>query len=136
MRRFFLLVTLMILTGCVAMGTQVKEQQLSTLEKGKTTMQDVVSSFGPPSTNTLNSNGTRTLVYIYTEAQARPETFIPFIGGLVGGADSRSNIVTLQFNNGGVLVDYSSSTSSIGTGMGITSGTTFDRVKDQPKQSE
>ena len=135
MRQIALLIVAVFLAGCVATGTQVHEQQLAKLEKGKTTIQEVVSSFGQPSTKTLNSNGTRTIVYMYVEAQARPETFIPFIGGFVGGADSRSNMVTLQFDRAGILVDYSSSTTTMGTGYGAASGTRFDRVEEQPKQS-
>lgn len=129
------LLGIILLAGCVATGTQVREDQLSKLEKGKTRIQDVVSNFGPPSTNTLNSDGSRTIVYMYIEAQARPETFIPFIGGFVGGADSRSNLVTLKFDGAGMLVDYSSSTTAVGTGYGAASGTKFDRVEEQPKQS-
>lgn len=136
MRMIFVALAAVVMTGCVAMGTQIKEQQLTKLEKGKTTVQEVVASFGPPTTNTLNSNGSRTLMYTYIEAQSRPETFIPFIGGFIGGADSRSNMVTLQFNTAGVLLDYSSSTSTMGTGIGISSGTTFDRVEEQPKQAK
>ena len=130
------LVLSLFAAGCVAMGTQIQEKQLSKLEKGKTTMQEVVANLGQPSTNTYNSDGTRTIAYMYMEAQTRPETFIPFIGGLIGGADSRSNVVTLRFDKNGTLLDYSSSTSSVGTGMGISSGTTFDRVEDQPKQAK
>ena len=134
--RMILAVLAAVDDGLRAMGTQIKEQQLTKLEKGRTTMHEVVASFGQPTTNTLNSNGSRTLAYTYIESQTRPETFIPFIGGFIGGADSRSNMVTLQFNTAGVLLDYSSSTSTMGTGIGISSGTTFDRVEEQPKQAK
>ena len=136
MKRMIAALATIAMMGCVAMGTQVQEKQLSKLEKGKTTMQEVVASLGQPSTNTYNSDGTRTIAYMYMEAQTRPETFIPFIGGLIGGADSRSNVVTLRFDKNGTLLDYSSLTSSMGTGMGISSGTTFDRIEDQPKQAK
>jgi len=135
MKRIALLMVAALTAGCVATGTQVREDQLAKLEKGKTRIQEIVSSFGQPSTNTLHSDGSRTVVYMYVEAQARPETFIPFIGGLVGGADSRSNMVTLKFDRDGILLDYSSSTTAMGTGYGASSGTKFDRVEEQPKQS-
>lgn len=136
MKQIAFVILAAMLVGCVATGTQVREDQLAKLEKGKTRIQDVVSTFGQPSSSTLNSDGSRIIVYMYVEAQARPETFIPFIGGLVGGADSRSNMVTLKFDRTGVLVDYSSSTTAMGTGYGASSGTTFDRVEEQPKQSK
>jgi hypothetical protein len=76
------------------------------------------------------------LGYTYIQAQARPESFIPIIGPLVGGADSHFSNVSLTFDRNGVLESYSSTQSQFGSGNGVASGaTTGDRVQDQPRKS-
>lgn len=123
-----------MLASCVATGVRVTESDISTLQKGSTTYSEVIERFGKPNTTTIDSDGGRTVVYMYIEAQARPETYIPIIGGLVGGADSRMNLLTLRFDGRGILVDYSYSESESGTGTGFSSGTQFHRVDQQPRQ--
>lgn len=130
-------VALLALAGCVAMGVQVTESQLKSFERGKSTVGQVVSSLGQPTSSTLSADGTRMLMYMYTEAQARPESFIPYVGAFIGGSDSRSNMVMMRFDASGVLIDYTASTSQIGTGTGFSSGTEFNRVpvRQAPKET-
>lgn len=127
---------LILLTGCAASGTQVTENQLSFLEPGKTSIQDAVATLGQPNMNMRNPDGTRTIAYIYSEAAARPETFIPIVGAFVGGMDIRSNMVMLQFDRSGKLMSHSASSSAIGTGTNLSSGTTSNRIDGQPKQAK
>ena len=61
-------------------------------------------------------------VYTFTQSQARPESFIPFIGPLVGGADARSQAVILRFTPDGHLVESSRTNTQVGVGTGIISG--------------
>ena len=124
------------LAGCAASGTQIKQDQLTQLQKGKTTYSQVISEFGEPQNQTMMSDGSRVVIYSYAQVQTRPETFIPFVGAFVGGADTKTNSVTFTFNSDGTLKDYSSSTGTMGTGMGLASGTgPSGRVEDQPKQA-
>lgn len=133
--RYIYIPLLLALAACVSTGTQIKEDQLKSFEKGKTTITDVRTALGEPNSTALNPDGTRTLVYIYTQAQARPASFIPLVGAFVGGADSRSNMVMLRFDAAGVLLDYSSSESTFGTGTGLAAGQPMPQT-DQPKQAK
>lgn len=124
------------LSGCAASGVQVKEEQLSQFERGKTTTQEVLSALGPPSHSTLMPNGNRIFIYSYAQIQTRPETFIPFVGAFVGGADMKTNSATLIFDGRGILQSVSASSGATGTGMGLASGTGApERVPEQPKQA-
>lgn len=119
-----LLATLLFstLTGCVSSGREIKSDQLTNFTKGKTTIADVTSALGKPTTTTTTSDGRRRVNYAFVHAQARPETYIPFIGGLVGGADVRSSMVDFTFDKNGILEDYTQSESNSGTGMGLSGG--------------
>lgn len=125
---------LVVLNGCAASGVQVSEAQLSSLKVGKTTAADVLSILGQPTMRTKQSDGTSMMVYSYFEYKARPATFIPFIGPFVGGADARSNTVTLRFDQDGKLMDTSSSESVVGSGSGVAAGKVSSADTNQPRQ--
>lgn len=125
--------TVVMLTGCVSGGVKVEERQLSSFEKGRTTYMQVVGQLGAPNASTLMPDGRRVIVYSYVQAQARPESFIPIVGAFVGGADSRSNMVSLVFTRDGVLESYSSSEAQYGMSTGLASGNGFEGRTDQPR---
>lgn len=122
------------ITGCVSVGTQVKLDQLSGFSKGITTYSEVVAKLGTPNTVSTQSNGKRIAAYTYIHSQPRPETFIPFIGGFIGGADSKFNIAQFVFDQEGKMIEYSISESNYGSGMGLAAGTYQER-NDQPKEA-
>jgi len=80
-------------------------------------------------------DGRRMATYAYAEAQVRPETFIPFIGGFVGGTDTRTSTVTMIFDQEGIFQTYTTSESEFGTGMGFSAGTGPGRIENQPRQA-
>jgi outer membrane protein assembly factor BamE (lipoprotein component of BamABCDE complex) len=122
MRAIIILAVSVLLAGCVTSGTKVDEAKLSQFERGKTTYGEVMTSLGQPSAVSTLSDGRKVAVYSYVHSQARPETFIPIIGPLVGGADAQATRVTLQFDTAGVLQSYSSTQSQSGVGMGLAGG--------------
>ena len=104
---------LVTLTGCYSVGAQVNEDQLAGFEKGRTTYSDIVSQLGPPTSQSVNSEGGRTASWLYAEVmKSRPESFIPLIGPFIGGADMKSNMVTMSFDGQGVLKNFNSSSST------------------------
>lgn len=134
-QKFSLLIALFLLGGCMSMGTQVKKEQLRNFTKGSTTYNDVVTQLGPPNTISSKSNGTKIALYTYIHSQARPESFIPFVGLVVGGADSKVNTAEFVFNQDDKLLEYSLSESNYGSGTGLAAGTYHERTPDQPKET-
>ena len=119
---------LSLMSACAASGVHVSEAQMSNFKKGKTTYEGVVSELGNPTSTTLDSSGNTNIIYIYSEYQTRPETFIPYVGAFVGGADTRTNIASFKFNKKGVLKDYSFSETALGTASNLSAGVQPDRV--------
>jgi len=106
------------LVGCMSAGVEVKPEQMSSFRQGVTTLQEVVAELGPASVQTTLGDGSTLLVYSYVTSRPHPESFIPFIGVLLGGADTRSSAVVFQFDEHGVLKSANTTTSNVGTGLG------------------
>ena len=115
--------------GCMSSGVKVTEDQMGQLKVGETTYADAIRILGQPSTNTFSSDGTRITVYAYTQVTSRPESFIPIVGPLVGGADAKSNSVVLTFDKNSKLVRYSGSGTAIGAGHNLESGVLPERIE-------
>lgn len=110
------------LSGCVATGRKVTQQQVSEFKEGKTTYQEVISKLGTPTNSTVNSDGSRSITYVYAQYQRSAVSYIPYVGGLMGGSESESSHTFLHFDKNGVLTHYTSNEGKTSTGTGLISG--------------
>lgn len=129
----FVVVLILLITGCATAGVKIDPAKVAAFEKGKTTYGDVIASLGPPSADVVLPDGSRAAVYTYIQTSARPESFIPYVGLLVGGADSRSSSVHLRFGADGTLVGVTSSNTQAGVSTGLFSGGTATERVAQPR---
>jgi hypothetical protein len=108
-----------MLGGCAASGVQVTEQQAQNFQVGKSTYPEVAAALGEPTTVNSSSNGNRVAVYSYSSVASRPQNFIPYIGPLVAGYDTKSSAVTFVFDSKGVLREITSSQNNMGSGANL-----------------
>jgi len=132
-KKFLMFSVALIFSGCMATGVMVSDEQVAKFKRGETKEAEIVAALGKPTTVTTH-NGIRMLAYSGVQAQARPASFIPIIGGLVGGADSRYSIVMFSFDANGVLKDITSTQSATGSGTGFAAGTPIPQVENQPRK--
>ena len=116
------LVAALLLAGCAASGVQVSEQQAQSFQVGKSTYAEVIGQLGEPTTSTMDSRGTRIAVYNYSAMQSRPQNFIPYIGPLVSGYDTKSSAVSFTFDKRNILTDTSSTQNNMGMGTNLAAG--------------
>lgn len=128
-------VCVLCVAGCAATGVKITADQLQELRKGETTLQQVESRLGPPTTRTVAADGTISLMYIYAESRVRAATFVPIVGVFAGGADTRSNMAMLRFGADRKLIDYTTSESAYGTGTGVSAGKVAAEPLPQPRQT-
>jgi len=133
MKAFAVFAIVAALTGCAATGVKVTDAQVSAFKKGEATEAQVLQALGQPTSRMRLPDGTVMLVYSYAEASVRPTTFIPIVGGLVGGYDSRSTSATLRFGADGKLIDTYSSSATYGTGTGAAAGKVDTTSTQQPR---
>ncbi len=107
-----------LLVGCASTGVKVSEDALATLKPGQTTYREVVAKLGAP-TGESRVQGVHTMSYTYATSQVRATTFIPVVGMFAGGADTRSQTVTLNFDSADILKGVDTSMSTIGVGTGL-----------------
>ncbi|WP_193090532.1 hypothetical protein [Advenella sp. FME57] len=129
----FLSTVAVFLIGCAASGVKVSEDQLGQLVKGQTSRTEVLSKFGKPTTQMRNSDGTATVFYNFAEYRTRPATFIPIVGIFAGGSDIHTSSAMFRFDANDRLVEYSTSQSDMGTGMGRAAGP-IEPVQNQPRK--
>lgn len=75
----------------------------------------MIAALGPPNGDVVRADGSRAMLYVYTHSQVRAATFIPIIGGFVGGADATTQTVSYEFDSHGIL--RSGSTGRLSVGM-------------------
>lgn len=122
------------LSGCMASGVQVKPEQLSNFKKGETTKQQVISALGNPTARSVTADGSEMLIYNYAAYQARPASFIPLIGPLVGGADVQTSMVWFQFGTDGKLINYTAQNSATGSANNFAAPST-PQTTNQPSKA-
>ena len=111
------LVASALLAGCMSAGMDVKPEQAQSFRPGKTTRGEIEAALGRPNVVKNGSDGTVSLIYQHVDVRVRGETFIPFIGGLVGGSDVRTNEVTFNLDKNGLFESTSSATTEQGASM-------------------
>lgn len=135
MKRIFSIFSLLfILAACSSTGVYVDESKVQNFTKGETTYESVISQLGQPTQKTLDSEGNLEIAYLYSETSVRPETFIPYAGAFVGGADTRTNSTTFIFDSSGILQDYKTSSMQLGTAQNLSSDAKFDRVETKGRE--
>lgn len=122
MKTVLVVAAALTLSACFATGKKVTQEQVSQFQKGKTTYQEVISRLGEPTHSTMNSDGSRSIGYSYAQSQASAASFIPYIGGLVGGSESEHTSVSMRFDQNGILTDYAATSGKTSTGTGPFSG--------------
>lgn len=136
MKKTIAILFLSSLVGCATVGREVTEAQLTGFEKGKTTQAEIVAKLGQPNSSTVMLNGQRSISYAFAHAQARPESFIPIVGGFVGGADSRVTVTTFIFNTDGTLDSFTHIQSNSGAGFGLSAASYQQPDRSQPQAQQ
>jgi hypothetical protein len=121
-RRALVLGLFGLLVGCAASGVKVSEQQAESFKVGTSTYDDVVKTFGAPTSTTLNPDGTRIAAYDYTSIRSQPQNFIPIINRLAAGYDKETSSVTFTFDRGGILTGTTSTQGGAAAGANLAAG--------------
>lgn len=107
--------------NCASMGRRIDSESASQIRVGRTNKQQVLNLLGSPDGSSTNGRGDTTWTYNYTGAQMKPESFIPYFGGLVGGSNIQHQSTTVVFGPGGVVKDFTNSENSTETGVNLGS---------------
>jgi hypothetical protein len=117
-----LIVLLGALAGCMTTGVKVDQSKVASFKPGVTTCTEAVASLGVPTNTSINSDGTKSIQYVYAHSQANAASFIPYVGIFAGGATTENTVFSMNCDRNDKLVNYSSSQGANAIGTGIVSG--------------
>jgi sugar lactone lactonase YvrE len=118
--RVWVVCLVLVTTACASAGTKVDPNTVASFIKGRTTVAEVQDALGEANGSATRPDGSTVLVYTHARTSVRASTFIPIVGGFVGGADSKSQSVVLRFAPDGTYLDATSATGNVGAGMGLS----------------
>ena len=79
-------------------GTVVDPTKVSSFQKGTTTRAQVISTLGPPSGSSVNSDGTTSIRYSHFDQKVNAATYIPIVGLFAGGASTDTQTCVFRFD--------------------------------------
>ena len=80
---------------------------------GTDTVATVTAKLGQPQNLSSSSDGNTTLIYVSNKAHVKAATFIPFVGGFVGGAKGHQTTKIFVFGRDGALLSYSTNATNV-----------------------
>jgi hypothetical protein len=92
----------------------------------------VVAALGQPTSTTMTLAGLKYAVYSYAAVSSRPQNFIPYIGPLVSGYDTKSSAVTFSFD-GRDVYEHDLTQSNLGMGANLAAGGQPAAPTQQPR---
>jgi outer membrane protein assembly factor BamE (lipoprotein component of BamABCDE complex) len=120
MRIAIILAVMMLLASCGGnSGTKVDPSQAAQFKPGVTTYDQIIEALGPPNNLTQMSDGSKILVYVNTQTNVHGESFIPFAGMFVAGADVKQQTATFTFDQRGILKTSSTGQTQACSGGGV-----------------
>jgi outer membrane protein assembly factor BamE (lipoprotein component of BamABCDE complex) len=96
------------LTACAGTTARIEPDRLNQVQKGQTTVAEVVRQFGRPSVLSKNPDGTQSALYVYNDGTSRGTTIVPLVTTVP--RDS----VTFYFDTNGVLADLKTTQAAAG----------------------
>jgi hypothetical protein len=106
MRFCFPVCVALFLFGCASTQTRIEPAQLAALERGKTTVADVMGRFGRPTVMSKNMDGSQTAAYMQAAGRSEMSGFVPLMTSIVTEREASVASVTFYFDANGVLTSY------------------------------
>ncbi len=117
MKNLVMLFLLLSVSACASVGKKINHDQISSIEKGKTTRSEIIQMFGKPTMVTELSNET-IFTYIHSVAKNTVGNFIPVYNVFRTEMKSDTDTFTVKFSKKDIVEDYTFSQST----MPVTAG--------------
>ena len=106
----------------MSVGHQIDQHRVDTLVKGKSTKADVRAAIGAPDNISKDLSGQESWIYSYSRSTVKGTTFIPYIGGLVGGSNTQTQQVVVVFGADGTVENVTSTYGGTEANANLTAG--------------
>jgi outer membrane protein assembly factor BamE (lipoprotein component of BamABCDE complex) len=106
MKEICLLILMVTLTGCTTVGTPIKDTNVSAIQRGVTTKQEILGMFGTPIDTAMTPAGL-TYTYQFTKSSPTPVDIIPVVSLLYVQLKENQQTLLVNFDNNDIVKDYS-----------------------------
>ena len=107
MKYITFILSLFILAGCASYGKEIKQSSVDTLQRGKTTKQEVIKNFGQPD-GTYFDRDNRLIMYYYA-GKMKPSgwNFVPLVGLFHSEINMKNQMLTIILDKNNTVEEYS-----------------------------
>lgn len=116
----------LLLSGCASSGPLIENTRLDGLQKGKTTINEVVHRFGRPSFHSDNMDGSKTSAYIQPGNRSDAAALVSLVAALASNTATSVHSIIFRFDANGVLTAYERTGDSPAANLSARSGAAGD----------
>ncbi|HYH96812.1 hypothetical protein [Hyalangium sp.] len=108
MKAVLVIATALTLSACASSKNTVPQQPPADtyFEVGQTTYSEVIKLLGEPNDSTRHADGSRSVHYFRSQSLLKTECVTPY-GTFRGGSEVKSDLLSMTFDKGGLLANYS-----------------------------
>jgi len=117
MRAFAVGSLMALAVGSMAMAAPITDEQLSSLNVGVTTYDQVIATLGRPVTTETSSDGSRAITYSVVKTHVKGATYVPIVGLFAGGATGHTVVDRFEFGPTGLLSKILTSETNVDCGV-------------------
>jgi len=107
MKYIMLLFALLILSGCASYGKEIRQSSVNGIQRGITTKQEVIKTFGEPDGTYFNSNSELILHYYAGKIKQSGWNFVPVVSLFHSEMKIQNQMLVIVFDNSNVVKEYS-----------------------------
>lgn len=106
MRNLLIALLALVITGCASSGPVISNAQLTELQKGKTTRDEITKRYGKPSFHSDNMDGSITSAYLQPGRRGDAAAMMSLMTALASNSSPNANAIIFRFDSKGFLNDY------------------------------
>lgn len=104
--KYLIILSILLISACGATGPNISQASVNQLQKGVTTTNDLRRLFGNPTTVTTSATGDTMWSYTNIQTSVDAATYIPIVGGFIGGADASVKTITITIDENQIVKDW------------------------------
>lgn len=102
-----LVLGLFILSGCASYGREIKQSSVDTIQRGKTTKQEIIKIFGKPDGVYFDRDSNLIMHYYAGKMKSSAWNFIPFANIVHTEMNMNNQTLTIVINKNNIVEEYS-----------------------------
>lgn len=96
-----------VISGCATVGKEIHQTNVDQLQKGKTTKDQVIQTFGQPDATYFDRDGRLVFSYFASKMSPTVYSFIPIVNIVHNEIKQKNQSLIIMFSKDGIVEEYS-----------------------------